>query len=122
MTTTELLNTLTARGARLEVDGDSLIVRPRDALTDELRNEIRTRKRDLLRLLSEQHAHIERLKAQWHEARQRFWASTDDAQTERAWGELLDISDALFDALGADAYWQWRDGQGYGGVDDGANE
>ncbi len=117
MTATELLHVLTERGATVQVDGETLIVCPRDALTDDLRTQIRTHKPTLLRLLSEQHAHVERLKAQWHEARQRFWASTDDAQTERTWGELLDISDALFDAMGKEAYWAWRDQQGYGSDD-----
>ena len=48
MTAAELLTTLRLRGLTLAADGDALIVRPRDRLTDELRAAIRAHKRDLL--------------------------------------------------------------------------
>jgi hypothetical protein len=45
---TELLATLRLRGLTVMADGNALIVRPRDLLTDELRAAIRAHKRDLL--------------------------------------------------------------------------
>jgi hypothetical protein len=51
MNAPQLLETLTARGARLLLDGAALVVKPRDVLTDELRAEIRANKPALLVLL-----------------------------------------------------------------------
>jgi hypothetical protein len=51
MNAPQLLETLTARGARLLLDGAALVVKPRDVLTDELRAEIRANKSALLVLL-----------------------------------------------------------------------
>jgi hypothetical protein len=48
MAATDLLMTLRGRGLILAADGDSLIVRPRELLTDELRAAIRTHKPEIL--------------------------------------------------------------------------
>jgi hypothetical protein len=48
MSAADLLTTLRSRGLTLAADGDALAVRPRDLLTDELREAIRAHKRDLL--------------------------------------------------------------------------
>src|SRR5215470_12904392 len=48
MTAADLLTSLRGRGLTLTADGDALVVRPRDLLTDELRAAIRAHKRDLL--------------------------------------------------------------------------
>jgi hypothetical protein len=51
MNAPQLLETLTARGARLSLDGAALVIKPRDVLTDALRAEIRANKSALLVLL-----------------------------------------------------------------------
>src|SRR5215475_99331 len=48
MTAAHLLTTLRAMGLVVSADGDALIVRPRDLLTDELRAAIRAHKLGLL--------------------------------------------------------------------------
>ena len=48
MTAADILTRLRNRGLTVAADGDALIVRPRDLLTDELRAAIRAHKRDLL--------------------------------------------------------------------------
>jgi hypothetical protein len=48
MTAADLLTRLRAVGLTVNADGDALIVRPRELLTDELRAAIRALKRDLL--------------------------------------------------------------------------
>ena len=48
MTAAELLTTLRDHGLTISADGDALIVRPRDLLTDDLRATIRARKPELL--------------------------------------------------------------------------
>ncbi len=48
MTAADLLTTLRSRGLTVAADGDALTVRPRELLTDELRQAIRAHKRDLL--------------------------------------------------------------------------
>src|SRR5215471_12466031 len=48
MTAADLLTSLRGRGLTLTADGDALVVRPRDLLTDELRAAIRAHKQGLL--------------------------------------------------------------------------
>ena len=48
MTAIDILTTLRSKGLTVAADGDALNVGPRELLTDELRAEIRVRKRDLL--------------------------------------------------------------------------
>jgi hypothetical protein len=48
MTAADLLTTLRKRGLNIAADGDALVVRPRDLLTDELRLAIHAHKRALL--------------------------------------------------------------------------
>ncbi|MES2101673.1 MAG: hypothetical protein V4569_17745 [Pseudomonadota bacterium] len=46
----DLLQSLRTRGLSIRIDGQNLIVNPRDLLTDELRDAIRADKAELLRL------------------------------------------------------------------------
>jgi hypothetical protein len=48
----DILSILQAAGLRLTADGDRLLVTPASAIIDEVRNLIRARKPDLLRLLA----------------------------------------------------------------------
>lgn len=51
MTASVLLDTITAAGLTVTADGDTLVVRPRNRITPELRALIRVRKAELLALL-----------------------------------------------------------------------
>lgn len=48
----ELLTRLRSAGLSLSIDGDALRVRPREALTDEIREEIRQHKTELIEALT----------------------------------------------------------------------
>jgi hypothetical protein len=114
MTATEVLAELKRRGAVLSVKGVGLVVNaPKGTLDDALLGAVRASKGDLLRLLAERGARIERLKADWRAARRRFWSAACDAEADRALGELIDLSDLLFEEMGEGEYWNWRNEQGH---------
>jgi hypothetical protein len=114
MTATEVLAELKRRGAVLVVKGVGLVVNaPKGTLDDALLGAVRASKGDLLRLLGERADRVERLKERWRAARRRFWAAASDAEADRALGELIDLSDRLFEEMGAESYWEWRDRQGH---------
>ena len=91
MTPQALLDTLAARGVRLLLDGDGLVVKPASKLTDADRQAIRNHKPELLRLLL-----LDHIEATWKPGE---WLAYRDG------GELLTASYASTNTAGMVNVW-----------------
>jgi hypothetical protein len=91
MDAAELVNRLRARGARLEVDGETLVVSPRSVLTEADRQAIRAMKPAILALLTRAappQSDPAVVLAEVREARRAWWGACFEAAEALGWPTL----------------------------------